>query len=228
MKFFALIPARAGSKRIINKNFKKIINKKSLLDFTVEQAINSKNINKIYISTDKNNIVFKNKLKKKKIIIIKRPKNISNSRTTMTQVVNHFIRKKQLSLSSRIVLLQPTSPFRKSLDIDKACDKVRLKNINCLVSVKKKLNFKHKDKWLLIKNKKLYLPKKKDFLTKNSKFFLQRNGPAILIIKVKKYYQKLYRNKMDYYVMSERKSLDINFPEDLILFKKYFNKSKKN
>ena len=51
MIIYALIPARSGSKRIKNKNILKL-NNKNLIQITIEQALKTKEINKIFVSTD--------------------------------------------------------------------------------------------------------------------------------------------------------------------------------
>ena len=66
MSILAIIPARGGSKEIKKKNLK-IINNKTLLEHTIDEAKKSKIINKIYVSSDSNEIL---KLAKKKIYFI--------------------------------------------------------------------------------------------------------------------------------------------------------------
>ena len=51
MKFFAFIPARSGSKRVINKNARKI-NGKTLIEIAVKYAMNSSYISNTFIVTD--------------------------------------------------------------------------------------------------------------------------------------------------------------------------------
>ena len=55
MKILAIIPARAGSKGIKNKNLQRIGNK-TLVEYTIDQAKNSKYINTIGVSTDSKKI----------------------------------------------------------------------------------------------------------------------------------------------------------------------------
>ena len=52
----AFIPARKGSKSIKNKNLK-LINKKSLVEITIDQALKSKIFKKIILSSDSNKIL---------------------------------------------------------------------------------------------------------------------------------------------------------------------------
>ena len=51
MKILAVIPARAGSKGIPNKNIR-IVNGKPLISYCIENALNSKYITDIIITTD--------------------------------------------------------------------------------------------------------------------------------------------------------------------------------
>ena len=55
-KIVALILARSGSKRIINKNIKKFKNK-PLINWTIDTAIKSKKFHDIIVSSDSNKIL---------------------------------------------------------------------------------------------------------------------------------------------------------------------------
>ena len=78
MEFIAIIPARSGSKGIVNKNTT-IINKKKLIEYTFQVAKKSKHIKKIFVTTNDKNVInvakkykyIKILLRKKKIVIIK-------------------------------------------------------------------------------------------------------------------------------------------------------------
>ena len=80
-KFFALIPARKGSLGVKNKNVIKIKNK-HLIDYTLLQATKSKNIDKIYVSSNDKRVL---KITKnyKKIKFIKRSEVLSGSKVLM-------------------------------------------------------------------------------------------------------------------------------------------------
>ena len=67
MSIYCLIPARGGSKRIKNKNLLKIKGK-PLINHTIKHALNSKKINKIFVSTDEEKII---KILPKKLILLK-------------------------------------------------------------------------------------------------------------------------------------------------------------
>jgi N-acylneuraminate cytidylyltransferase len=55
MKKIAVIPVKSKSSRVVNKNFKEFFNGKSLLDIKLEQCIQSKVFDCIYISSDDKN-----------------------------------------------------------------------------------------------------------------------------------------------------------------------------
>lgn len=72
--FIALITAREGSKGIKNKNLKKI-NGHPLIAYSIFAAKKSKNIKKVYVTTDGKNIA---KISKKYgADVIMRPKNLA-------------------------------------------------------------------------------------------------------------------------------------------------------
>ena len=66
MIVFALIPLRASSSRIVNKNFVKV-QKKPLFMHAAQQALNSRLISKVFISTDSNKV----KTNNRKLFVIK-------------------------------------------------------------------------------------------------------------------------------------------------------------
>ena len=52
IKRILIIPARSGSKRIKNKNFKNFKELRPIISYSIRTALNSKIFNKIVISTD--------------------------------------------------------------------------------------------------------------------------------------------------------------------------------
>ena len=115
----AVIPARGGSKGIPLKNMKKI-NNKPLIFYTINAAIKSKYIDKIYVTSDNKSIL--NYCNKFKLSCIKRPKFLSKDKTTAVDVLKHtikYIDKSILKQNPYIIYLQPTSPLRTYIHIDK-------------------------------------------------------------------------------------------------------------
>ena len=115
-KILAIIPARKGSKRLVNKNILKL-NKKPLFQWTLDVAVKARIFNQIYLSTDSKKIM--NLVKNKDCVCPKlRKTKLSGDKITLVDVcldVLNYIQKKY-DTPDAIVLLQPTSPFR-SIDI---------------------------------------------------------------------------------------------------------------
>jgi len=122
-KFLAIIPARKGSKGILNKNMQ-IIGEKPMIQFTIEAALGANKLENIILSSDDQNIL--NLGKKIGLdIYFKRPKSLSLDNTRVSDVILHSLdwyKATYKTLPENIILLQPTSPFRDSHDIDKAIE----------------------------------------------------------------------------------------------------------
>lgn len=110
----AVILARGGSKGIPGKNIKSFLGK-PLLAWTIIQAKISKNISKVYLSSDSDDIL---KIGKKYgAILIKRPKSISGDKAKSEEAVLHLLNELDYSPDG-VVMLEPTAPLRQPGDID--------------------------------------------------------------------------------------------------------------
>lgn len=222
-KFIGFIPAREGSIRIPNKNLI-LIKKKSLFLYSVEAAKNTRFLSQVVVFSDSKKI---NLIAKKLGVgsLYKRPKYLSKKNTSMFETLNYFIKKNDiLKKFEYLVLLQPTSPLRTSRDIDKACQiLINNKKADGLVSTfkVKKIKKKYPDKYMTLKKNYLIKVKKSDIYQIKKNLYI-RNGPAILILKIKKIKKNLYNNKLLNYVMPEKKSIDINTINELREIRKFF------
>ena len=120
-KILAFIPARSGSKRLLNKN-KLLINNVPLFMYSVNVAHNSKYVDKIIVSSDSKEILdiaHKNGCIKNKL----RPKELSSDYARIIDVMLYEIKVNNLSDFDAIVLLQPTFPFRSVEDLNNAIEK---------------------------------------------------------------------------------------------------------
>jgi len=218
-KILAIIPARAGSKGIKNKNLKKI-NGKTLFDICVRETIKSKYLDRIIVSTNIQKIIKKNNLKKK-VFYIKRPKIYSGDNATMFSVVKHavnFIKKKN-EIYDYIVILQVTCPFRKFYDIDKSIKFFsNQKFADTLISVTLMDDF-HPAR--MYKKKKNYLysldkNKMKKNRQKLEKIF-HRNG-LIYLFKSSNIdnFKSFYGKKIIPFIIEVNRSLNIDNYNDLI------------
>ncbi len=161
MKIVCIITARKNSRRLKNKNLKKLGSKK-LVEWSIDMALSMKNFfSDIIITSDCPHIL---KIgKRNKIISIRRSKKLSTAKSKSEDVIIDAIKKYDKNFDI-IILFQPTSPFRSKKAIHSAVDffiKKKLDNIYSF-SFEKKI---HKQKIL---NSKIYN------LKPNGNFYVSR------------------------------------------------------
>ena len=138
-KIISFIPAKKNSQDLKNKNLKKL-NNLSLFELAILSAKKSKNINKVYLSSDSDEILKKEKYK---INLIKRNKSLCTNSASANEVILDFINnyiKNDLD-NSIIVYLQPTSPFRNNKHVDIAINIFIKKKLRSILSVTENKNF---------------------------------------------------------------------------------------
>jgi len=124
MIILCLIPARSGSKGIIDKNIK-ILNNKPLIAHTIEQAKNSNyyknNQMRIIVTTDSENYGNIAKEYGAEVPIL-RPIEIAQDLSTDLECIKHmvdYLKENENYIPDIILHLRPTQPRRKVEDIDK-------------------------------------------------------------------------------------------------------------
>lgn len=217
MKVIAIIPARGGSKGIPKKNLVNFLGK-PLLQWSIEAALNSKYITDIVVSSDDDDIL-RISQKHKNVIPIKRPKELALDTSRTEPVLAHVIESLKGTTFDYLILLQPTSPLRKSDDIDEAFNKLLASYANSLISVCS--NNYHPYKSLRINNEGFL----EGIINNEYPFFPRQELPqtysangAIYIIKVKDFIKNhsLITSKTLHFKMSIERSLDIDSKIDLI------------
>ncbi len=120
MKILFLIPARSGSKGLPGKNTK-LLGDKPLIEYSIDFALSNMNLeDELCISTNDPEVINIAKLKGIKIPFI-RPEELSNDTASSYDVIIHAYKFYE-SIGKgfdAILLLQPTSPFRKKEDFEK-------------------------------------------------------------------------------------------------------------
>lgn len=226
----AIIPARAGSKRIKNKNIKNFFGK-PLIYNSIKTAINSKLFDDVIVSSDSKKI--QNIAKKYGAkIYFKRPKNISGDYGTTPDVINHAIRwvKKNLYNPKFVCCIYPTAIFLDKKILIKAYKKIKTNMFDYVFAVNK---FSHSPQ------RGFFLTKSKRIIFKNNKFYKRRTqdlnpmyhdagqfywGKTDSWLKNKKAFSK----NSCVEVLPITNSIDIDNPEDLEFAKiiYLFNKQK--
>ncbi len=228
-RVIAIIPARAGSKRVPNKN-RRLLYGKPLIDWTVQAAQLVEDIDNVVITTDDSEILKAyhpqtndNETKTddalNSITLIERPAELADDRATTTSVIKHAIDSLALTGSDTLVLLQPTSPFRNYEDVTQALKLFNEGKSSSLISV---TCLDYDPEWCLTLNESgvlsipgaLLTPKRTQDIEKR---FIP-NG-AIYIKRVSEFLSDngFYGSDCAPYVMSKLRSLDIDTEDDFLI-----------
>ena len=129
-----LITARGGSKRLPNKNKNNFCGK-PLIAWTIEAALKSDYVNKVYVSTDNIEIA---KISENfgGIIPRLRDKSLSEDDTSSFDTAIDFSEYFNEGDFGEMLLLQPTSPLRNETHINNLMKKVRANNLEQCVAVR--------------------------------------------------------------------------------------------
>lgn len=133
-KILALIPARGGSKGIPGKNIKPLSGK-PLIEWTIDAAKKSKYIDRLILSSDDEEIIKVAKRAGCEIPFI-RPKELAQDQSSSMDVILHALDAIEEEYDY-LLLLQPTSPFRQTKDIDHIIEACLNNNHKIMVSVSK-------------------------------------------------------------------------------------------
>lgn len=219
-KIIAIIPARGGSKGISRKNVKNLINK-PLLSYTIEEALKSKFIKRVFVSTDDNEIA--KFAREAKAEVIKRPTELAKDNSHRRDAIKHVLNTLQNEMNyfpELIVFLQPTSPLRTVEDIENAITLYLEKDCDSVISV---CESTHTPYWSLsVKNEFIVPLFGWDFLLNKMRQNLPKtyflNG-AIYITSVKDFLKNnsLFNKRSLPYLMPFERSVDIDNEFDFSL-----------
>lgn len=119
-KILAVIPARSGSKSVVNKNIR-MINDKPMMAYSIEHAQSSKYINRIIVSTDSEEYAEIARSYGAETPFI-RPAEFAADNSLDIDVFEHalrFLEEKESYVPDIVVQLRPTYPVRNAEDIDR-------------------------------------------------------------------------------------------------------------
>ena len=130
-----IIPARGGSKRIVKKNVK-IFNGKPIIAYSIEQALASKCIDRVIVSTDDEEIS-KVAVEFGAEVPFKRPPELSDDLTPTNPVINHAVDwiESQGEIIDSVCCLYATAPFIQSNSISEAYSQFKKYNADFCFSV---------------------------------------------------------------------------------------------
>ena len=130
----AFLPVRCGSKSIPFKNIKGFCGK-PLVYWNLEALQASKNIDRIFVATDCDEIkIVVNSFEFSKVEIYDRDFQNASDTASTESVILEFISKQQFDDSDLFFLVQATSPFTQAKDFDDALKTLKSKNADSLLT----------------------------------------------------------------------------------------------
>lgn len=136
MYILGIIPARGGSKSIPKKNIRLLVGK-PLIAYTIETAIECKMLTRVVLSTDDIEIAEVAKEHGCDVPFM-RPGELALDTTPMVPVLQHavkYVEENENVHVDVIVLLDPTTPFRRIEDIEACINKLKHKKVDSVVTV---------------------------------------------------------------------------------------------
>ncbi|PIQ85381.1 MAG: acylneuraminate cytidylyltransferase [Candidatus Omnitrophica bacterium CG11_big_fil_rev_8_21_14_0_20_45_26] len=225
-KIIVIIPARGNSKRVRKKNIRKLAGR-PLIAHSIIQALQSRFIDRIFVSTDNRAIGLV--ARKYGAEVIWRPNKLSGDKASSESALLHVIdelKRKENYVPDYIVFLQCTSPIRRRNDIDAAIRKFLKSGADSLLSVEAH------NKFIWRRNRQTAFPLNYDFRRRpREQDFpeeFKENG-SIYILKTSVLTKGKNRlgGKIAIYVMDHWSSFQIDLNEDFELVEWIIRKHRK-
>lgn len=209
MRKVAIIPARSGSKGLIDKNIKNLCGK-PLLAYTIDAAKSSGIFDEIIVSTDSNKYGKISEYYGAKYF--ERSSQLAQDNSSTYVVIEDVLNNLNKEIDY-FVLLQPTSPLRNGNHIKEACNifETNYNKFDYLVSVKEADHNEDLVKQIDEDNSLKYFDKNfSNYKRQDSKYY-EPNG-AIFIGKPNKYleHKHFFGEKAIAYFMNKIDSIDID------------------
>jgi N-acylneuraminate cytidylyltransferase len=217
MKIVAFIPARGGSKGVPKKNIK-ILMGKPLIAWSIEQALSSKFIDRVIVSTDCPEIA-KVALNYGAEVPFLRPESLSNDTATTESAMLHCCEYlvERNELPELFILVQCTSPIRAKGSFDLAILDFKNKNLDSMLTVSQSHRFTWKnadcpEASYNYKNR----PRRQDIKPKNQDYL---ETGSFYIIKTKALIKSKNRltGKIGMFITPENESYEIDTHTDFII-----------
>jgi len=210
----AIIPARGGSKGLPGKNVRELCGR-PLIGYAIEEAIKSKFIDRVLVSTDSEEIARIAKLEGAEVPELRPTKLASDNALAIDTYLYtcEYLNSKEKRNIEDFIVLQPTSPLRSADDIDNSISLYHKNSADSVISV---VENDHPIQW----NKVITTDGKLENFVKDSENNLNRqayekqyvpNG-AIYIFNYKylKQTRSYYSTNTFPYIMSKENSIDID------------------
>jgi CMP-N,N'-diacetyllegionaminic acid synthase len=210
MDVVGLIPARGGSKAIPRKNLAPL-GGKPLIAWTIEAARASKALTAVVVSTESDEVAEAAVGAQ----ILRRPAPLADDDAPMRSVIDHALA--ELGAPGVLVLLQPTSPLRRSEHIDEAVRLLLDGDADCVVSVVEVPHRFGPDSLMALDDGRLVPIAETATRRQEKRPVYARNGPAILAMRPDRISGDLYGGDCRPYLMRPEDSVDVDEQFDLEL-----------
>ena len=212
MDVVGLIPAREGSKGIPRKNLAPVAGK-PLLAWTIEAARQSTTLTRTVVSTDWDEAA--TLARELGAEVLGRPRDLAGDDTPMLAVVRHAL--SELGPCDVLVLLQPTSPLRRSEHVDEAVRLLLESGADSVLSVVEVPHQFRPGKLMAIADGRLVRLGWDPPDRHAGSPLYARNGPAVLALRPDRLGDDLYGGDCRPYVMDLADSVDVDGPVELEL-----------
>lgn len=218
MKILGFIPARSGSKRLKDKNFKSFLGK-PLIYHTIKFS-KKISLSDIFVSTDSKKILsFCKNLKINYDYL--RPKKLSGDKSQITEAILHCLKwlsEKHNKNFNAVMMLQPTTPYRNVKEINSIIKLFKTKNYDSLATVSKAYNHPYhifqidnKNNWNFLLKKRISSLNKQD-LPKN--YFVENGHVYLFTTKFLKKFKKFIVKDKTILIKQNTRVIDIDYLDD--------------
>lgn len=223
----AIIPARGGSKGIPRKNVR-LLGGKPLLAYSVEHALQARQVNRTIVSTDDSEIAEIARQYGAEVLV--RPPELATDTSSTESVLLHalsVLEQDEGYVPSLLILLQPTSPLRQPEDIDNAIDTFNTAGADSLFSCYHSHAFHWKlqdDRPVSINYDYHHRPRRQDMAPEyieNGSIYITR--PEIL-----KQYENRLEGRICLYEMDFLDSFEVDAEEDFLLIEQLLHLQYRN
>lgn len=216
MRRIAIIPARAGSKRLPKKNIKPVMGK-PMIAYPIGVAFQSKVFDRVIVSTEDEEVAdISNKLGAE---VKSRPPELSTDQATIHQVVRHLLLelKRDDGLPNHFCIIYPTAILLEPKHFVESLEVLLTQDVDCVLAVQR---FKpHPFKALSI-NEKLLAPAFPEQFGNKGQYLPSFFAPAgafhwmqsIAFLNSK---GSIWRLRRVGYLLKSHEAIDIDEPEDL-------------
>ncbi|MGE4518733.1 MAG: hypothetical protein AB7E04_04425 [Desulfobacteraceae bacterium] len=226
LSVLAVIPARGGSKGVLNKNLRKI-GGKTLVERTVDVASRSKYIDRYILSSDSDEIIG-NAIKAGCDVPFKRPDHLAQDNSSTNDVLIHAM--ENVENYDLLVCLQVTSPLVNSDDVDSCISRCALEGVkacisSCMPSKNPYWMFKLKNGFFdPLMGREFFNKRRQDL----PDVYIPNGAVAVAYADWFKENKSFYSEYTASYVMPAERSFDLDTEFDFLLVETYLQKRSNN